>query len=51
MNRVTELKNAISHLFRSGTDAEHDEQEMEGLLDDIDFSNLLQVLLDRKSVV
>ena len=47
MNRVTELKNAISHLFRSGADAEHDEQEMESLLEDIDFSNLLQVLLNR----
>ena len=47
MNKATDLKNALLALFRSGADSEHDETEMEELLEDIDFSSLLQVLLNR----
>ena len=39
MNKATDLKNALLALFRSGADSEHDETEMEELLEDIDFSS------------
>lgn len=47
MNKANELKNALLVLFRSGADSEHEEAELEALLEDIHFSSLLQVLLNR----
>ena len=44
MNRAIYLREALLKLFRSGADGEHDEEEMEELLDGIDFSALLQAL-------
>ena len=51
MNRTIELKNALSALFRSGADREHDENELMDLLEDIDFRALLQGISDDTSPV
>ncbi len=42
MNRADILKNTLTALFRSGADEDHTADEMQELLDGIDFSALLQ---------
>ena len=44
MSKANELKNVLVGLFRSGADAEHDADEMEELLEGIDFPVLAQAL-------
>ena len=51
MNRSDILKRNISALFRSGADADHSAEEMEELLDGIDFNLLLQAVLELREPV
>ena len=51
MSKANELKNALVGLFRSGADAEHDADEMEGLLEGIDFPVLAQALYSLREPV
>ena len=44
MNKVDELENTLTELFRSGADEDHDETEMEELLEGMDYPTLLQGL-------
>ena len=51
MNRTIELKNAMTALFRSGADREHNANEMVELLDGIDFLDLLQSVCNDAEIV
>ena len=51
MNRTEYLKRNLRALFRSGADGEHDAQEMQELLEDLDFASLHQALLGLREPV
>ena len=51
MNKAKDLKIALTGLFLTGTDAEHDERDMAELLDGIDFHELLQAICNEAEVV
>ncbi len=51
MNRTDMLQRSITTLFRSGADADHTAEEMEELLDGIDFNLLLQAFLELREPV
>ena len=51
MNRTDMLQRSITALFRSGADADHSAEEMEELLDGIDFNLLLQAVLELREPV
>lgn len=44
MNQATILKDSLTALFRSGADEDHDADEMQELLEGIDFTALMQAI-------
>ncbi len=51
MNRAGILKDSLTELFRSGADEDHDANEMEELLEGIDFPTLLQAVYSMRETV
>ena len=51
MTRTFCLKKSLISLFRGGADEDHDADEMQSLLDGIDFSTLLQALYSMREPV
>ena len=51
MNKTLDLKNALTELFRSGATSEYDVNDMEGLLEGINFYALRQALADQMETV
>ena len=45
MNQTEELKQAITDLFLTGTDNDHDEDELLDLLEEVDFDAVRQALV------
>ena len=45
MNQTEELKQAITDLFLTGTDNDHDEEELLDLLEEVDFDAVRQALV------
>ena len=44
MNHANILKNSLASLFRSGADKDHTADEMQELLEGIDFQKLVQAI-------
>ena len=51
MNRANILKNKLVALFRSGADEEHTADEMQELLEGIDFQALMQAVFSMRETV
>ena len=51
MKRANILKNSLTALFRSGADEEHIAEEMQELLEGIDFRALLQAVYSMRETV
>ena len=51
MNRAEYLKRSMVALFRSGADEDHNAQEMQELVEDLDFGTLLSALLELREPV
>ena len=51
MKRANILKNSLTDLFRSGADEEHTAEEMQELLEGIDFQALLQAVYSMRETV
>ena len=51
MNKVTELENALTKLFRKGTEVGYSETEIDDFLEDIDYDTLLQAVWNNAETV
>lgn len=51
MNKVTELENALTELFRKGTEVGYSETEIDEFLEDIDYDTLLQAVWNNAETV
>ena len=51
MNKAIELENALTGLFRKGTEVGHSETEIDELLEDIDYDTLLQAVWNNAETV
>lgn len=51
MNKVTELENALTELFRKGTEVGYSETEIDEFLEDIDYDTLLQAAWNNAETV
>ena len=51
MNKAIELENALTGLFRKGTEVGYSETEIDELLEDIDYDTLLQAVWNNAETV
>lgn len=51
MNKVIELENALTELFRKGTEVGYSETEIDEFLEDIDYDTLLQAVWNNAETV
>lgn len=51
MSKVTELENALTELFRKGTEVGYSETEIDEFLEDIDYDTLLQAVWNNAETV
>lgn len=51
MNKVTELENALTGLFRKGTEVGYSTMEIDEFLEDIDYDTLLQAVWNNAETV
>lgn len=51
MSKVSDLKNALTELFRKGTEVGYTETEIDEFLEDIDYHTLLQAVWDSAETV